>query len=128
MFKSQIRSLICQKNSKNEDLINGQNNDFIQNERNIEYPLFESIIKSDYKEEYNPKNYFDEKFMKKLEEINEIEDLTKKIKEEIDDDDENYGNEFDNQEENSQYGPKIISTDNDKEQSSDYFDRENGFY
>ena len=116
-----------QKSNKDGDLINEQNNNFIQNEGNIEYPLFESIIKSDYKEEYNPKNYFDEKFMKKLEEINEIEDFTKKIKEEIDDD-ENYENEFDNQEENSQYGPKIISTDNDREQSLDYFERENDFY
>ena len=70
---------IVNENEKKELLKDKIINKNINENENIEYPLFESIIKSDYNKEYNIYDYYNEEFKKKLDEIQEIDEKEKKI-------------------------------------------------
>ena len=116
---------IINDNKNNNVLLKDKiiNKDINENE-NIEYPLFESIIKCDYNKEYNPYDYYNEEFKKKIEEFQEIEENGKKIennnnifaagKEELE-----YENEFNNEEENSYNVSKVFDEDDINESNNE---------
>ena len=86
-------------------------------DENIEYPLLESIIKSDYNKEYSPEDYYNEEFKNKLEEIQEINENENKIESGNNNDDDNkdeydYENEFQNEEANSYNVSKVFDENN----------------
>ncbi len=92
------------KNLMNNNILKGENKNLNNNE-NSDYPLFHSIIGSDYNKPYSPYNYYNDDFKQKLDEIEKINDNYKNIENENNNNIDNiynekdyYDNEFVNQE------------------------------